>query len=205
MKSHLSRTSRVLKLAFKKNGIAGDDELISGCLTEDRTAQNQLFSRFAPKMLGVCYRYVQTVTEAEDIMQDGFVKVFDNLKLFRKESSLETWITRIMVNASINHLRATKKFKMETDLELVQETDESATYQLHHMDTEVLMKTIRQLPEGYRLVLNLFAIEGYSHKEIADHLGITESTSRSQFSRARQVLKQKISGLYTEGQHYAKR
>jgi RNA polymerase sigma factor (sigma-70 family) len=185
----------LLKLAFKKNDLLTDEELINGCLKENRVAQNQLFSRFAPKMLGVCYRYAQTLAEAEDVMQDGFVKVFNNLNGFRRASSLETWITRIMVNTAINHLRSNKKFRMETDLDLHVESSEAATYQFHNIDTEVLMGVVRQLPDGYRLVLNMFAIEGYSHKEIADQLGINESTSRSQFTRAKQLLEKKLSGL----------
>lgn len=194
----------MLKLAFKKSDPLNDEELIAACLKEDRAAQNQLFNRFAPMMLGVCHRYVQSRMEAEDVMQDGFVKVFNNLRHFRKEASLKTWITRIMVNTAITYLRSAKKFRLESDVADVQD-HELVTFQLHRMDTEKLMDCIRQLPDGYRVILNLFAIEGYSHKEIADQLGIAESTSRSQFTRARQLLEKNIQHLNRFDDHYAKR
>lgn len=181
----------------------GEDELIAGCVAEGHAAQKQLFNRFAPKMLGVCYRYAHSQTEAEDIVQDAFIKVFDNLKKFRKESSLETWITRITVNTAINYLKANKKFRMESDLSDAIETI-AGDVQLETVDTQLLMKCIAELPAGYRIVLNMYAIEGYSHKEIADTLSITESTSRSQFSRAKNMLEKKLESLQqTKNSKYA--
>jgi RNA polymerase sigma-70 factor (ECF subfamily) len=172
----------------------GEDELVAGCIAEDRSAQRQLFNRFAPKMKGVCYRYVQSATEADDIVQDAFVKVFDNLKKFRKESSLETWITRITVNTAINHLKASRKFRMESELTIAADVAVSEL-QMQTFDTRVVMDCIASLPYGYRVVLNMYAIEGYSHKEIAEALGINESTSRSQFIRGRNILEKKLSLL----------
>lgn len=175
--------------------LTDDKELIRACLAENRSAQNMLYNRFAPKMLGVCYRYAQTIAEAEDVLQEGFIKVFNNLSSFRLESSLETWITRIMVNTALNHLRSSKKLKLEGDLELLEITPEVVSLQHHNLDVNVVMKYIHELPTGYRIVLNMFAIEGYSHAEIAKELGIQESSSRSQYLRAKALLEKRLDGL----------
>ena len=172
-----------------------DKELIRACLAEDRSAQSMLYNRFAPKMLGVCYRYAQTIAEAEDVLQEGFIKVFNKLSNFRFESSLETWVTRIMVNTALNHLRSTKKFKLEGDLEQVDFQQAEVSVQFHNMDVNVVMKHIHELPTGYRVVLNMFAIEGYSHAEIAAEMGIKESSSRSQYLRAKALLEKRLNGL----------
>jgi RNA polymerase sigma factor (sigma-70 family) len=189
------KENALIRLVYKQKQLLEDEELIKSCIAEERLAQNRLYERFAPKMLGVCYRYAQTQAESEDILQEGFVKIFNNLKKFRFESSLETWITRIMVNTALNHLRATKKLKMESELDAAENAYEVASFQWHQMDTLVLMKFIQELPTGYRVVLNMYAIEGYSHSEIAEQLGIQESTSRSQFIRAKALLEKKIAGI----------
>lgn len=157
-----------------------------------------LFDRYAPLMLGVCHRYVRSLNEAEDVMQEGFVKVFNCLKHFKGDSSLRTWMTRIMVNTAISYFHTNKKFSMESDVSVPLQTEEVVVFQFHQYDTEKLMEQVRQLPDGYRLVFNLFALEGYSHKEIGEKLGIAESSSRSQFARARQLLIQKIAELYKD-------
>jgi RNA polymerase sigma factor (sigma-70 family) len=186
----------LIKLVYHKRQLLKDDsELIKACLAEDRTAQNLLYNRFAPKMLGVCYRYAQTIAEAEDVMQDGFIKVFNKLSNFRSESSLETWITRIMVNTALNHIRSSKKFKLEGDLDQVDLQQAEVSFQFHNMDANVVMKYIHELPTGYRVVLNMFAIEGYSHAEIAAEMGIKESSSRSQYLRAKALLEKRLNGL----------
>lgn len=182
-----------------------EEELIKGCLAGKRAAQNLLFDKYAPKMLGVCYRYVQTEHEAEDVMQDGFVKVFKYLNNFRKESSLEAWIKRIMVNTALNYLKATRRLRMEEDIGMAEYSEEVAVHQFHSIDTKILMNCIQKLPDGYRVVLNMFAIEGYSHKEIAAELGITESTSRSQFARGKEQLKKKLEVIKNFDQHYERR
>ncbi len=182
-----------------------DEELIKGCLAGKRAAQNRLFDKYAPKMLGVCFRYAQTEHDAEDIMQDGFVKVFANLEKFRKEASLETWIKRVMINTALNFLKATQKLRMEADIDVVENNADIATSQYHDIDTQVLMQCIHSLPAGYRVVLNMFAIEGFSHKEIAEQLEITESTSRSQFSRAKILLQKKLDAITKYDKHYERR
>lgn len=190
-----SRSNALIKLVYKQKQLLEDEELIQACIVEDRKAQYKLYDRFAPKMLGVCYRYAQTQAEAEDIMQEAFVKIFNNLKKFRHESTLETWITRIMVNTSLNHLKSTKKLKMESELDIAENAYEVASFQWHTIDSAMLMKCVHELPAGYRVVLNMYAIEGYSHAEIAEQLHIQEGTSRSQFIRAKALLEKKIAGI----------
>lgn len=181
-----------------------DAELIAGCIKEDRAAQQALYECFASKLLGVCFRYVRSKFEAEDVLQDGFIKVYNNIASFRQESSLETWMTRIMVNTALNHIKTTEKFRKEEMLENVL-CEETITAELfHQFDSKVIMQCIQELPAGYRVVLNMYAIEGYSHKEIAKALGINEGTSRSQFVRAKALLEKKISSLgFNNDQQYA--
>lgn len=182
-----------------------EEELIKGCLEGNRSAQNRLFDKYSPKMLGVCFRYSQTMHEAEDIMQDAFVKVFTYLPTFRKESPLEGWIKRIMVNTALNHLKATQRLRMESDISEAENNEQLSVSQFHEIDSNILMQQIQQLPTGYRVVLNMFAIEGYSHKEIAAQLGINESTSRSQFARAKDMLKKKLEALKNFEKQYERR
>jgi len=150
-------------------------------------------------MLGVCYRYAGSRSEAEDWLQEGFIRAFQFLKSFRSEGSLEGWLRRIMVTTALNFLRRERYFRTEIDLEGAAEELSGNTEALEQMETEEVMKLIQRLSPGYRIVLNLFAIEGYSHKEIGDMLGIGESTSRSQFTRARQLLKKMIEEHFSYG------
>ena len=137
-------------------------------------------------MLGVCYRYAQSLEDAEDVLQDGFVKVFTHLDKFRGEGSFEGWMRKIMVNLSLNHIKIKKYF-------IGQEAIDEVQWQPAEMDAREIMDEIRLLPPGFRAVFNLYAIEGYSHKEIGEMLGISESTSRSQYTRARALLMKRIS------------
>lgn len=182
-----------------------EEELIEGCIAGKRSAQNRLFDKYAPKMLGVCYRYAQTEHDAEDIMQDGFVKVFKNIEKFRRESSLETWIKRVMINTALNFLKSTQKLRMQADISAVENDSDFSMNQWSSIDASLIMECIHKLPAGYRVVLNMFAIEGYSHKEIAQQLNITESTSRSQFARAKALLKKKIDAINNFDQQYERR
>lgn len=157
-----------------------------------------LFDKFASKMMSVCMRYANDTMEAEDVLQEGFVKVFSKLPDFKMEGSLEGWIRRIMVNSSLDAIRKGKRHLGDTKLEDVEykvTNLETATDQLMADD---LMKLVQALPDGYKVVFNLFAIEGYSHKEIADLLGVTENTSKSQYSRARAYLRAQLEKLEIE-------
>ena len=166
---------------------AKEDELIKGCLKRDRAAQQHLFDRYSSKMYGICFRYVRNAMEAEDILITAFTKIFERIGQFKGEGSFEGWIRRIMVNEALTHLRKVRMMYLETDLE---KADHEPDYGMlsNHMEAEDLMSMIQQLPAGYRVVFNMYAIDGYSHKEIAEQLGISENTSKSQLSRARVYL-----------------
>jgi len=166
---------------------AKEDELIKGCLRRDPSAQKLLYDSYSSKMYGLCYRYVKDSMEAEDILVTAFTKVFDKIQQFRSDGSFEGWIRRIVVNEALTYLRRNRSMYLETPLEQAdREPDYSALSD--HLEAEDLLKMIQELPTGYRIVFNLYAIDGYSHKEIAEQLGISENTSKSQLSRARTYL-----------------
>jgi len=177
-----------------------EDELIDGCVRDEPACQKQVFDRFAGVMLGVCNRYARNAADAEDILQDGFIKVFGKMHQFKKEGSFEGWMRRIMVHSSIEYYR--KHHKMMQLVDLDEAANHSAVNPLAtaNLEAKELMLLIQQLSPGYRIVFNLYAIEGYSHKEIAGITGITEGASKSQLSRARGILKEKI--IKMEGKRY---
>lgn len=165
-----------------------EEYIIAGCLHNDPAAQRELYNRYSPKMLSVCYRYSQNREDAEDMLQEAFIKVFTQIHTFQNKGAFEGWIRRIVVHTCINFLKKHKKFSDSVDLA-------QATY-LHIkeetipsiMQAKQVSECIRILPIGYRTVLNLYAIEGFSHREIANMLEIEESTSRSQYTRAKAML-----------------
>lgn len=159
--------------------------LIKKAIQQNREAQQHLFEQFSPKMLGVCRQYVKDSHHAEDLLLSGFLKVFTNLHKFKHEGSFEGWIRRIMVNTCISYLRK-KNLVDLTDEEYI--FNGEATESLENTSVEDLQKLIDKLPEGYKMVFNLFAIEGYKHSEIAAKLEISESTSKSQLFKARKLL-----------------
>jgi len=169
---------------------ANEHDLIKGCLKRDRSAQKRLYEMYSSKMYGLCYRYVKDSMEAEDVLITAFTKIFEKIDQFKSEGSFEGWIRRIVVNEALTHLRRNRPLYLETDLE---QADREPDYDKlsDHLEAEDLLKMIEGLPTGYRIVFNLYAIDGYSHKEIAEQLGISENTSKSQLSRARTYL-QKI-------------
>jgi len=147
-----------------------------------------LYERFSRKMYGVCLRYTDDKDEAQDILQNGFIKVFENIETFKATGSLEGWIRRIMVNTALNHYRQDKASRLKVDLDSVDYMLEGSDNVGGELDAKELLKVIQTLPAGFRAVFNMFAIEGYSHKEIAEQLNISEGTSKSQYSRARAYL-----------------
>ena len=165
-----------------------DEALITGCLQNDPSAQRELYNQYSPKMLSVCYRFSQSREDAEDMLQEGFIKVFTQMHSFQNKGAFEGWIRRIIVHTCINLLKKHKKFNENVDLEYATNVyvREDAIPAL--MQAKQVIECIRLLPVGYRTVLNLYAIEGYSHKEIGDMLDIEESTSRSQYTRAKAML-----------------
>ena len=174
------------------------------CLKNDATAQKQFYDRFARRMLGVCYRYAQNKQEAEDILQDGFIRAFRYLNAWRNEGSLEGWLRKIMVTTALNFLKSQKNFRTEKAIETAHELPGEITGIMQRLENEEVMQMIQKLSPGYRTVLNLFAIEGYSHHEIGAMLDISESTSRSQYTRARQLLKIMIEEHFEFGLHHGR-
>lgn len=169
-----------------------EKELIQRCKAKDKKAEKQLYERYAPKMWGVCIRFAKNRMGAEDIMQEGFVKVFDKLEQYNDQGSFEGWIRKTIVNTAINHYKKNINHNKELDIDEVTIKNQLEPRVIDQLTVNELMEVIRELPEGYRLVFNLFVVEGYSHKEIAEKLDITENTSKSQLSRARNVLQQQI-------------
>ncbi len=166
-------------------------ELIKGCIKQDITCQRMLFEQLAGKMFTVCLRYANDHMEAEDMLQDGFIRVFNNLHQFKFEGSFEGWVRRVIVNCALKHLQ--KKRIQFTELkENYFDTHYVDSYAYSNLGEEELLKLISQLPDGYRIVFNLNIIEGYTHDEIAKLLNIQPSTSRSQLVKARKMLQAQI-------------
>ena len=168
-----------------------EQELIAGCIKEDRKCQQALFRRYSGILLAVCMRYARHQMEAEDIVQDAFIKIFDNLTQFHNKGSFEGWMKRIVINTALKKANR-KSFKNE-QIGIEDHVDQPFNPSVYDdLEVDEIMAMIHQLPDGYRIVFNLYAIEGYSHKEIADLLGIQESTSRSQLVKARKMLQQLV-------------
>ena len=175
----------------QSNPNISESDLIKGCLENDRRMQQELYNRFASKMYGVCLRYTANADDAQDVLQDGFIKVFRKLDSFRREGSFEGWIRRIFVNTAIEHFRRKSYLQPVTDRE--ENTIESRTLSaLDGMSEKDILKLVQELSPGYRTVFNLYVVEGYTHKEIASMLEITEGTSKSQLSRAKVILQDMI-------------
>lgn len=163
------------------------NQLITDAIKQKREAQQTLFKLYSPKMLGVCRQYVKDVHHAEDLMLSGFLKVFKNLSQFKNEGSFEGWIRRIMVNTCISYLRKKNPIQL-SDEEYV--FDKQAIDSIENTGFQDIQRLIDELPTGYKMVFNLYAIEGYKHAEIAKQLNITESTSKSQLFKARKWLQE---------------
>lgn len=184
----------------KKGELINEKQFIHACINGDPEAQQYLFEHYAPKLLGVCARYCRNTDEARDAMQEGFIKIFRILNQFNFKSKLETWMTRIMINTAIDQYRKSSKFM------LYESADEVHRYHSEDMEeesmldadclkgskTKDILRLIQELPEGYRIVFNMYAIEGYSHHEIAEELNISVGTSKSQLARARKTLRTKL-------------
>jgi len=169
-----------------------DKELIEKCLENDPRAQEFLYKRFSRRMYGVCLRFARNTLEADDILQEGFIKVFTFLKDFRQDGSFEGWIRRTFVNTAINYYHSKENEWKETSIDKAESVQSVSEDALDIISAADLIEIIRELPEGYRLVFNLYVIEGYAHQEIAEMLRISESTSKSQLSRARMALQERL-------------
>ncbi len=178
----------------------GEYELVRACRREERSAQEALYARFSRRMFAVCLRYARHRAEAEDLLQEGFIQVFDKLHAFRMEGSLEGWIRRIMVHTCINHLR---KKSVRHEVLGTEHVPERAVgpAAMNNLGQAELLALVQELPDGYRAVFNLYAIEGYDHAEIAALLGCGESTSRSQLAKARLALQRRLEEMNTTTCH----
>lgn len=172
---------------YERNQNISESDLIQGCIKGNRRMQEELYRRFSGRMYGVCLRYASNAEEAEDILQEGFIKIFKKLESFRSEGSFEGWIRRIFVNTAIEHFRRKKYLQPVTEKE---ETSIEGKYisVLDDLAEQDILGLVQQLSPGYRTVFNMYVVEGYTHKEIADMLGISEGTSKSQLSRAKVIL-----------------
>lgn len=172
-----------------------DEQLIKKCLQSDARAQKMLFDKYGKKFMGVCFRYAINEDEAKDILQEGFIKIFENLNKYSGKGSFEGWMRKIIINTALDNIRKNKKINFHLDVNEIEYKLISNDYIEENLAAEDLLKILNNIPFGYKTVFNMYAIEGYSHKEIANKLGITESTSKSQYSRAKAVLRNTINKL----------
>ncbi|HET8858900.1 sigma-70 family RNA polymerase sigma factor [Marivirga sp.] len=174
-----------------------EEDLIAGCIKQKASAQRALFDKFSGRMLSLCRRYVKDALEAEGVMITAFTKIFERIEQYTGEGNFEGWMKRIMVNESLQYLRKHKNMQLNMDIEEAHYLPNLDAKE-DHLQTEDLMQMVAELPVGYRTVFNLYAIEGYSHKEIAEQLNINENTSKSQLSRARVYLQKRLAAMEQE-------
>ncbi|MDQ6480405.1 RNA polymerase sigma factor [Dyadobacter sp. LHD-138] len=169
-----------------------EHELVIGCQQRNRVAQKQLYDVFGGKLFAICLRYTKNRTDAEDVLQDAFIKIYENISTFRNDSPLEYWLRSIVVNTALNHLRQQKYLKQLDDIDGYENGLAGKELILADFQWQQLLGFIKELPIGCQTIFNLYAIEGYQHNEIAQKLGISEGTSKSQYSRARMLLQEKL-------------
>lgn len=178
-------------MSAERNHSITEIDLISGCIDGNRRMQEELYRRFSPRMYAVCLRYAGSSEEAEDILQEGFIKIFKKLGSFRSEGSFEGWIRRVFVNTAIEHFRRKRYLQPVTEKE--ENTLEGKSISiLDALAEKDILDLVRQISPGYRTVFNMYVVEGYTHKEIGDILGISEGTSKSQLSRAKVILQEMV-------------
>ena len=165
-----------------------EQDVIIGCQNGDRASMEVLYNHYVRRMKAWVYRYARTTSDIDDILQEGFVKIFRNIHTFKNIGSFEGWLKRIMINSAINFYRKNINFYKEVNWEHVNETDVEATEIADNLCVEEIQELINKMPEGYKFVFNMYAIEGFSHKEIAEMLSIQEATSHSQYSRSKKYL-----------------
>ena len=175
----------------ERNQNIPESDLLRGCMEGNRRMQEELYRRFSPRMYAVCLRYAGNAEEAEDILQEGFIKVFKKLDSFRSEGSFEGWVRRIFVNTAIEHFRR-KRYLMPVTEKEENTIEGKYTSVLDELAEKDILALVQELSPGYRTVFNMYVVEGYTHKEIADILNISEGTSKSQLSRAKVILQDMV-------------
>jgi len=178
-------------LNFESNHIVKESDLIKGCVEKNRAMQKLLYDRYAPKMYTVCLRYCKNAEDAQDLLQEGFIKIFRNIDNYRGDGSFEGWMRRIFVNTSIAHFRKVVNVSIPPEDQELNIEDKSVTA-LDNFAERDIISLVQELSPGYRQVFNLYVIEGYSHKDISEMLGIGEGTSKSQLARAKSMLRSMI-------------
>ena len=168
------------------------EEIIKGCQNGKRKSQQELYQMFAPKMLGVCIRYSNNRAEAEDHLQDGFIKVFDKIRQFAFQGVFEGWLRRVMVNNILEQYRKTSKLHLVDDFSHIEEEEFEEEAATAEIPVAQLIEMINELPPRYRMVFNLYVLEGMNHKEISTHMKISEGTSKSNLARARKILQKMV-------------
>ena len=169
-----------------------NEQLLEKCLQNDRKAQNMLYKKYSARLFGTCLRYAKNYTDAEDILQESFIKIFKYLKDFRNEGHLEGWMRKVIVTTAINFYKRKNLLNKDVDPEYVNTPSAATPDAISLISNEELLAVVQDLPEGYRMVFNLNTIEGYSHKEISEIMNISVNTSKSQLSRARNALQHKL-------------
>lgn len=169
-----------------------EKEMLERVRKGDRKAQQALYNHFAPRMLGLCFRYCDDAGDAEDVLQDAFIRIFRYIGTFNGEGSLDGWVRRIVVNTALNHLKKISQTRFQADVDELPEGDQPAVAAASTLELEELLCLIRSLPAGYRAVFNLYEIEGFSHAEIAELMGVSVNTSKSQLMKARRMLQKRI-------------
>jgi len=175
----------------ERNQNITESDLLRGCMDGNRRMQEELYRRFSPRMYAVCLRYAGNAEEAEDILQEGFIKIFKKLDSFRSEGSFEGWVRRIFVNTAIEHFRR-KRYLMPVTEKEENTIEGKYVSVLDELAEKDILALVQELSPGYRTVFNMYVVEGYTHKEIADMLGISEGTSKSQLSRAKVILQDMV-------------
>ncbi len=168
-------------------------KIIERCRKNDRKAQKELYDVYSPLLLGICIRYSKSKSEAEDVLQEGFIRIFTKMNDFSGKGSFEGWMRRIIVNTAISYYHKNKKHNENYDISEIKET-QTENHEMYEspFTKEELLSVINSLPEGYKVVFNLYAIEGYKHKDIAEMLEISVNTSKSQYSRAKEKIREKL-------------
>src|SRR4030042_2722217 len=173
-----------------------DHQIIEGCAKHDRKAQKVLYDKYSRFLMGICLRYACDKAEAEDILQESFIKIFFNIKDFTGTGSFTGWLRKVAVNTAITHYHKNLKFRYSVDIEEFTSTETGVvSFEEDFFTSDELFMVLNELPCGYRMVFNLYAVEGYKHKEIAELLGIDMNTSKSQYSRAKAVIRDKLARL----------
>jgi len=178
--------------------MTGDKQLVELCRKDSRSGFDELYKRFSSRLFGVCLRYSRNYHDAEDLLHEGFIRVFEKLKDFRSEGSFEGWLRKIMVSTAINFYHKNYQLRYETQITDVPAEEQMFEDTYSYLSVKELLEHIHSMPDGYRMVFNLYVIEGYKHLEIAEMLGISENTSKTQLLKARNYLKKNISEVAYE-------